>query len=410
MMAATTDIPGACWACIAPNRAPPDAGGVAPRSPSARSGRVVAQVTLGEGYALRLAIDDDDPRHPVRLTAGRIDAPDAAAEPLEEPAFVAALLGAMSVPGEVATASVLRGEQTNTSIVVGLAGGSELVVKLFRTVQHGDNPDVELQGVLSDAGAEFVPRFAGALTAEWPDAAGQVGRGHLAIAQEFVRGATDGWVLATRAASAGTDFAEQARALGATTARMHEVLAARLPTLSATPVEIATQAALWRTRFDDAATAVPDLVPAQDALERVYEAAASVAWPPLQRIHGDLHLGQLLYRDGRWIVLDFEGEPLRGLDERTAPEPALRDVAGMLRSFDYAAAADGGHAAEWGAVARAAYLDGYRDAAGPAALEPAALLRAFELDKAVYEALYEARHRPDWLGIPVAAISRLIAG
>ncbi|GAA2072701.1 hypothetical protein GCM10009840_01850 [Pseudolysinimonas kribbensis] len=367
----------------------------------------MAEVPLGDGYALRLGVDEEDPRHPVHQVARRDGAE---GEPLDEPAFIAALFGAMGVPGDVASASVLSGEQTNTSIVVGLADGSELVVKLFRTVQHGENPDVELQCVLSEAGAEFVPRFAGALVAEWPDAAGEVGRGHLAIAQEFVRGATDGWVLATRAAAAAVDFADQARALGATTARMHEVLAARLPTVGATPVEVATQAALWRTRFDDAAAAVPGLVAAQDAIESAYEAAAEVPWPALQRIHGDLHLGQLLHRDERWIVLDFEGEPLRGLAERTAPEPALRDVAGMLRSFDYAAAADGGHAAGWGAAARAAYLDGYRDAAGAAALEPAALLRAFELDKAVYEALYEARHRPDWLGIPVAAIERLVAG
>jgi maltokinase len=169
------------------------------------------------------------------------------------------------------------------------------------------------------------------------------------------------------------------------------------------------QAALWRTRFAEAADAVPALRDAQDAIEAAYAAAVTVPWPPLQRIHGDLHLGQLLHRDDRWVVLDFEGEPLRSLAERTAPEPALRDVAGMLRSVDYAAASDGGHAAEWGATTRAAYLDGYRDAAGVAALEPAELLRAFELDKAVYEALYEARHRPTWLPIPTAAITRLTA-
>lgn len=368
--------------------------------------RVVAEVPLGDGYALRLGVDDGDPRHPVHQVARHAGSE---VEPLEDRGFAAALLSAMSVPGEVASAEVLRGEQTNTSIVVGLADGGELVVKLFRTVQHGENPDVELQRVLSDAGAEFVPRFGGALAAEWPDASGAIGRGHLAIAQEFVRGATDGWVLATRAAAADIDFADAARDLGVTTARMHEVLAARLPTVSASPADVAGQAALWRTRYEEAAAAVPALSGAREAIEAVYAAAATVVWPPLQRIHGDLHLGQLLHRDDRWIVLDFEGEPLRGLAERTAPEPALRDVAGMLRSFDYAAAADGGHAAAWGASARAAYLDGYRDAAGAAALEPTELLRAFELDKAVYEALYEARHRPDWLGIPTAAVARLTA-
>jgi maltokinase len=406
IVARTADIPDGGWTSIAPAAAAPDAGGMAPPPRSVPDLRPLTEVPLGDGYALVLGLEEADARQAVHQIAR---GPGSAGEPLEDPRFASALLAAMGVPADVASTSVLGGEQTNTSIVLGLADGTELVVKVFRTVQHGDNPDVELQQVLSDAGAEFVPRFAGALAAEWPDADGRVGRGHLAVAQEFVRGATDGWVLATRAAGAGIDFSEAARTLGATTARMHEVLAARLPTTSATPVDIDTQAALWRTRFDDAASAVPELAAAQDAIERIYEAAAGGAWPPLQRIHGDLHLGQLLHRDERWIVLDFEGEPLRSLAERVAPEPALRDVAGMLRSFDYAAAADGGHATRWGAAAREAYLDGYRAAAGDAALEPAELLRAFELDKAVYEALYEARHRPDWLGIPTAAITRLTA-
>ncbi len=368
--------------------------------------RVLAEIALAERYALVLTVDDADPRRPVRQTARGPAGDDAAT--IEDPGFVAALLAAMRVEGEVRQSVVLRGEQTNTSIVAGLADGTELVVKLFRTVQHGDNPDVELQRVLSDAGADFVPRFAGALASTWPNPDHSPGRGHLAIAQEFVRGATDGWVLATRAAAADRDFTAEARALGSVTARMHAVLADRLATELAGAPQIRTQAALWRARFEEAAAAVPALATAQSAIEDAYLEAVAVAWPPLQRIHGDLHLGQLLHRDGRWVVLDFEGEPLRALSERTAPEPALRDVAGMLRSFDYAAAAEGGHAGPWGEAARAAYLDGYRDAAGADALEPAALLRAFELDKAVYEALYEARHRPSWVGIPVTAISRLV--
>lgn len=393
--------------------------------------RVLAEISLGGGFALRLATDDADPRRAVRQTAHGRHSGDAEtthadtsdlgtgdadtshpatgdADTIGSPAFVAALLGAMGVAGAVTTATVLRGEQTNTSIVVGMADGSELVVKLFRTVQHGENPDVELQRVLSATGADFVPRFAGSLEAAWTGPDGTHGRGHLAVAQEFVRGATDGWVLATRAAVADEDFTDPARALGALTAHVHEVLAARLPTVSAAPAAVEAQAALWRTRFDQAAGAVPALAAARPAIETVYAAAARMPWPPLQRIHGDLHLGQLLHRDGRWVVLDFEGEPLRSLAERVAPEPALRDVAGMLRSFDYASAADGGHAAAWGAAAREAYLAGYAEAAGAAALEPAELLRAFELDKAVYEALYEARHRPDWIGIPTAAIARLL--
>ena len=367
--------------------------------------RVLSEIRLDDRYAVVLEVDDADPRRPVRQTARGPAGGDAAT--IEDPGFTSALLAAMGVAGTVHRASVLRGEQTNTSIVAGLADGTELVVKLFRTVQHGDNPDVELQHVLSEAGADFVPRFAGALAAEWPDADGRGGRGHLAIAQEFVRGATDGWVLATRAAAADEDFTGPSRALGSVTARMHALLADRLGTELAGAAAIGTQAALWRSRFDEAAAAVPAIAAAEPAIEAAYREAADIPWPPLQRIHGDLHLGQLLHRDDRWVVLDFEGEPLRALAERTAPEPALRDVAGMLRSFDYAAAADGGHATAWGAATRDAYLEGYREAAGPGSLDAAALLRAFEVDKAVYEALYEARHRPAWIGIPVAAIARL---
>jgi trehalose synthase-fused probable maltokinase len=406
MIAATTDIPDAGWTSFAARPAAADAGTMAARPLSSSVLRPVATIPLGDGYAIELGIDEAQPGRGVRLRARR-QGDDA--EPLDHPGFAGALLAAMGVPGVVTSATVLGGEQTNTSIVVGLAEGPELVVKLFRTVQHGDNPDVELQRVLSDAGADFVPRFAGALDAEWPGPDGTTARGHLAVAQEFVRGATDGWLLATRAAASGEDFTANARALGAATARMHEVLATQLPASSPTPAEVDAQTALWRRRLADAVAAVPAISATRPAIETVYDAAPGVTWPPLQRIHGDLHLGQLLYRDGRWVVLDFEGEPLRSLAERTAPEPALRDVAGMLRSFDYAAAADGGHADAWGATARAAFLDGYRAAAGAASLEPAELLRAFELDKAVYEALYEARHRPDWLGIPTAAIARLTA-
>lgn len=377
---------------------------MAARPRSADSLRTIVEVPLGEGYALVLGVDDDDPRRAVHQVARRDGV---AGEPLDDPGFVAALLGAMGAPADVVRAAPLRGEQTNTSIVVGLADGGELVVKLFRTVQHGQNPDVELQQVLSGAGADFVPRFAGALEAAWTDPDGTAGRGHLAVAQEFVRGATDGWVLATRAAAVDESFAEHAYALGGTTARMHAVLAERLPTTPPAPEAVAAQSALWRTRLDEAASAVPAIGSDRGTIEAAYDAARTAAWPALQRIHGDLHLGQLLHRDGRWVVLDFEGEPLRSLAERVAPEPALRDVAGMLRSIDYASAADGRHAAAWGEAARVAYLDGYAAAAGDGALEPAELLRAFELDKAVYEALYEARHRPDWIGIPTAAIARL---
>src|SRR5690606_4168583 len=136
-------------------------------------------------------------------------------------------------------------------------------------------------------------------------------------------------------------------------------------------------------------------------------------WPPLQRIHGDYHLGQVLdVPDRGWVLVDFEGEPLRALAERNLPDLALRDVAGMLRSFDYAA---GSVSQErdldreaWAAACRQAFLDGYAAEAGEDPREHADLLDALELDKALYEVVYEARNRPTWIGIPVAAVERIL--
>src|SRR5690606_15987686 len=137
-------------------------------------------------------------------------------------------------------------------------------------------------------------------------------------------------------------------------------------------------------------------------------AAEQAEWPPLQRVHGDYHLGQVLdVPDRGWVLVDFEGEPLRALHERTLPDLALRDVAGMLRSFDYAA----GSVAQdsdldrggWSGAARTAFLDGYAAESGVDLTASAPVLAALELDKALYEVVYEARNRPSWVGIPVAA-------
>jgi maltokinase len=167
-----------------------------------------------------------------------------------------------------------------------------------------------------------------------------------------------------------------------------------------------------RQRLGAAVQAVPALRPYEDGLRQAYAdldrpAAGGHAWTA-QRIHGDLHLGQCLRAaDGTWSLIDFEGEPARPLAERRLPQPPVRDIAGMLRSFDYAAHSVRPPAPDWARGCRAAYCAGYAQVAGRDPRTDAVLLRAFETDKAVYEVLYEARHRPDWLPVPLSAIRRL---
>ena len=333
-----------------------------------------------------------------------------------DPAFAAALLDSIrgdthpSAAHQITGSSVLTGEQSNTSIVVSTRDAGDVMVKVFRVVQHGQNPDSELQGALSAAGAPYVPHFVGALDASWNDAGETFGDGQLAIAQEFLRGAEDGWLTARRAVDAGENFSDRAFALGRATAALHATLAERLPTEAPAPATVAAMTEIWTARLEAAIRDVPELSEHRDGIQTAYARAAATEWPGLQRIHGDLHLGQILHATAggvdRWVFIDFEGEPLRTIEERTRPEPPLRDLAGMLRSFDYAAASSSHPDADaWARRAGDAYLAGYEDAGG--SIGDHALLTAFELDKAVYEASYEARNRPSWLPIPVRAIERL---
>jgi maltokinase len=159
---------------------------------------------------------------------------------------------------------------------------------------------------------------------------------------------------------------------------------------------------------------VPTLRPYAPALRSAFTALADLAaegrtWTA-QRIHGDLHLGQCLRSPaGQWWLIDFEGEPSKPLAERRMPQPPVRDVAGMLRSFDYAAHSAGPSAEGWADACRAAYCSGYAEVSGHDPRTDPVLLRAYETDKAIYEVVYEARHRPDWLPVPMAAIERYAA-
>jgi predicted trehalose synthase len=316
-----------------------------------------------------------------------------------------------------ARSRVLRGEQSNTSIVVELAGGAgnavpALICKVFRTLHHGENPDVVLQSALYEAGSHSVPLTIGSVLGQWADSGRQSGRasGHLAFAQEFLAGARDAWPIALAAAENGEDFTESARQIGIATADAHATLASVLPAREADAADIEGATAGWRRRLADAIDAVPQLGELREVIDGLYRRAAAAPWPPLQRVHGDLHLGQILATpDGRWALIDFEGEPLRPLSERNEPDCPVRDVAGMLRSFDYVAGTkpDAPHVREWARDCRQAFLDGYVERAGADVRRHQELLDAFEADKALYEAVYEARNRPTWLPIPVDALTRI---
>jgi len=378
------------------------------------------------------AVADDDDRMGGQAARYYYDAP-------HDPVFAAALLTlildeqqvgfasghrlASADPGQVSSSHVLVGEQSNTSIILNLADTlgaplKPLICKLFRVLQDGENPDVMVQAALSAEGSRLVPASVGYVCAKWPDptAAGGVATGHLAYAQEFLPGVEDAWRVALTAVASGTDFTDQAHSLGQATAQVHATLARALGTREATADDIVALTRSMRARHAAALSEVPALVEYDAMIAASIKAVSSASWPALQRIHGDYHLGQVLDVPGRgWVMVDFEGEPMRPLAERTQPDLALRDVAGMLRSFDYVAGCweqdhPGRSAAPWASRARSAFLAGYTTGAGRDPGEDAVLLDALELDKVLYEVVYEARNRPTWLNIPITAIARLSAG
>lgn len=313
---------------------------------------------------------------------------------------------------------VVSGEQSNTSLIYE-GDGSPVICKVYRQLHAGLSPDIELQEALAATGSPHVPAPIGSIEGTWPDQATAHGtvHGSLAFAQEFLPGVEDAWRVALRAAARGEDFTESAHALGVATAEVHLALATCFPTRTATSADRDATAATWERRFTIAMAEVPEIAQQRDAAAAVYRRALEVPWPALQRIHGDYHLGQVLHSPDRgWVLLDFEGEPLRPMAERTQPDLPLRDVAGMLRSFDYVAGSlrldDPDRSADavraWARDARQAFVAGYAAASG-SGLDPRhPVLAALELDKAVYEAIYEARNRPTWVAIPLRAVARLV--
>lgn len=343
-------------------------------------------------------------------------------------------------PGAVidvdAPARALPPLASNTSVVF----GDKAILKLLRRPFAGAHPDLEVPAALARHGSKLVAAPLGwieltgagqskpvaASTVQATESESSV----LAILSVFFANSTDGWSLATASLhEPDRDFSGPARLLGETTARMHAELAEAFGSSVLSSYALSDLVDAMLTELSQAIKVVPGLREHAAAVRACYTSLTEPgAQVTVQRIHGDYHLAQVLGTDGpgrggddppgpprRWVVLDFEGEPSVPLTRRRAFAPPLRDVAGMLRSFDYAARHEAlrrpgdrqlaDAAAAWVRACQDAFCAGYADVMGASPMASDTLLRALILQKAVYEAVYEARHRPGWLPIPLAAIA-----
>ncbi len=343
-----------------------------------------------------------------------------------------------------ADSRVLTAEQSNTSLVF----GESAILKMLRRPFPGENPDLEVAGALSRLGSSHIAPPLGWIETQLDGEPALLG-----VLSTYLPNSGDGWSLAlsglrrlydglgrgtetsatqirghetrangTRANGtrqpAGADpyFTGEAYLLGQATAEMHADLAAAFGTGLLAPEALAHLAGHMMRQLDKALAEVPALGRHEAKLRAAFAGLSEITGPvTIQRVHGDFHLGQVLRTQNGWVALDFEGEPAIPLAQRRARYPALKDVAGMLRSFDYAARHPLlGHpdalrlraAAEvWAQQSKAAFCAGYASAGGTDPLASAALLRALMLEKAVYEVIYESRQRPAWLSIPLDSIA-----
>jgi trehalose synthase-fused probable maltokinase len=320
---------------------------------------------------------------------------------------------------ELHEARAVGAEQSNTSIVF----DDEVIMKVFRRLEPGVNPELEMLRFLTEHGFANIAALGG-----WYEYSGGPTAATLGILQEFVKSGHDGWELGlSEIERAPEEFLVRLRRLGEVTGEMHTVLASdpldsafapETPSVEALGLLTATVdeeiARVFLSLPEDSEDCAPILGRGEEVREqlRLLTHAGSVG--KVIRIHGDYHLGQTMWSDVTedWVILDFEGEPARSLTERRRKRSPLRDVAGMLRSFAYLAIAAGGDH-EFEERARGRFLDGYLETVdagllpvGQAAIER--ILSVYELEKAVYELRYELDNRPEWVSIPVAGIQRLI--
>jgi maltose alpha-D-glucosyltransferase/alpha-amylase len=338
--------------------------------------------------------------------------------------------------------------------------GDRLFLKAYRRLQAGESPELEMGRFLTDV-AHFAHCVPVAGSVDFVDSGGNVTT--LALLQAQVTNQGDAWAFVvdevarmlesqgSANASEGSGVIERLKVLARRVAELHVALAQHTGDAAFDPEPVGTpDVARWieavqhdiehtlaqLARHDFAAAAAPVGALAAQVAQggaALREAlTAKTGMPPVglkTRLHGDLHLGQVLLQRDDFLIIDFEGEPQRPLDERRAKHSALRDVAGMLRSLDYARHAALNQVAktppemerlvapsrEWLQRARSAFLSAYRQVAiagglyADAAEFEAALsvVRLFEIEKALYELRYELNNRPEWVGVPLAGIAEL---
>lgn len=401
----------------------------------ALTGRPLREATPGEGAWRSLAAAIGDGRTIAALPdERRPNAPPTAALVCRP----AAALGALAPDGIADTERDPGVDQSNTSVVV----GEQLLLKAYRRLQPGLNPDLEMTAFLAEeAGFPAVPRLAG-----FAELVTREGATTVAMLQEWIADGTDAfesiaealvaWLLAPGEVS--LEFATEVAAdLGTLTAGLHAAVADAhgIPDIaprSATRDEIGR----WGRDAHRHLAIAMDVAPAQagslvrDLAPRIAEAISPIdalpTAPEVIRAHGDLHLGQVLIASDGFRIVDFEGEPLRTTDERRAHRPAMRDLASMLRSIDHVARsarrrAEARHVGAlerpsldldaWHRRARERFLEAYRagllERRVPADLD-LDLLRAFEIDKELYEFAYAATYLPSWLYAPTEGMRWLI--